>query len=113
MIIQAILVAGLALCLFYALLQRRKAPYVSLAIAAVSLCGIVFVLSPDWTNNIAHYVGVGRGADLVMYCWLVISFIVSINLQFKILSLQGLVTDLARELALRTPVHVPDDEKPG
>jgi hypothetical protein len=47
--------------------------------------------------------GVGRGADLVFYCWIVISLIVSVNLQFKILNLQEMTTELTRELALRAP----------
>jgi hypothetical protein len=38
-----------------------------------------------------------------LYCWLVISLIVSLNLQLKILRLQGLLTELAREVALQAP----------
>jgi hypothetical protein len=101
MIIQVVLVAGLLLCIGYAVMQRGKAPFVSLSIALVSICGIVFVLAPGLTDMVAKLAGVGRGADLVIYCWIVITFIILINLQFKILSLQGLVTELAREIALR------------
>ena len=108
MIIQVILIFGLLLCLIYAFLQRSKSRYVSSAIFLVSIAGIAFVLAPDLTNRIAHRVGVGRGADLVLYCWLMISLIVSINLQFKILSLQRLITELAREMTLRAPRTVPD-----
>jgi hypothetical protein len=74
-------------------------------ITIVSLIGIYLVLDPDRSNQLAHLVGVGRGADLIVYCWLVISLMVSVNLQFKILTLQGDITALARELALRAPLE--------
>lgn len=101
MIIQAILVAGLLACLFYAFLQRGKSRLVSAAIAATSLAGIYFVILPSHTQRLANLLGVGRGADLIFYCWIVITLVVSINLQFKILNLQSMITALTRELALQ------------
>ena len=111
MIIQFILCAGLGFALFYAYLQRRKSSLVSLAIVVVSAAGIVAVLLPSFSNAVAHAVGVGRGADLVFYCWIVITLLVSVNLQFKILQVQQNVTTLTRELALRAPV--PPNVQPG
>ena len=101
MIIQVLLTSGLALCLVYAFLQRRKSRLVSSSLAAVSLAGIYFVLEPDRASELAHLAGVGRGADLVLYCWVVISLVVSVNLQFKIMALRGDITELARALALQ------------
>ena len=101
MIIQAILIAGLLMCLGYAFMQRQKSRLVSLSLSGVSLAGIVFVMLPELSTRIAHIVGVGRGADLILYCWLVISLVVSVNLQLKILGLQRLITELAQEMALR------------
>lgn len=103
MIIQTILITGLLLCLTYAFLQRQKSRLVSLAISIVAVAGIYFVLFPQSTNELARIAGVGRGADLILYCWLVISLIVSVNLQFKILKLQGWLTELAREITLQNP----------
>lgn len=103
MIIQIILLFGLLLCLIYAFLQRNRSRYISLAMSGVAIGGICFVLAPELTTRIAHLVGVGRGADLILYCWLVISLIVSVSLQFKILGLQRLITELAREMTLRAP----------
>jgi hypothetical protein len=109
MIIQWILILGLLLCLFYAYLQRGKSRLVSLGISATSIAGIYFVLFPESTTDLARILGVGRGADLVLYCWIVISLVVSVNLQFKILNVQGMVTELTRELALRAPRQQEDD----
>ena|ERR1022692_4139241 len=101
MIIQVILILGLLFCLIYAFLQRQKSRLVSMLITLVGLAGIYFVLIPERATELAHLVGIGRGADLVLYCWLVISLIISLNLQFKIFWLQGLITDLAREISLQ------------
>jgi hypothetical protein len=109
MIIQVVLVLGLLSCLFYAFLQRGKSKLVSLAIAVTGMAGIYFVLFPSHTTQLAHLLGVGRGADLVLYCWIVITLVVSVNLQFKILGLQGMITELTRELALRAP-RVPEEK---
>jgi len=105
MIIQVILILGLLLCVGYSLLQRRKSRLISTSLMAVAGAGIVFVLFPELTNQLARWAGVGRGADLVLYCWIVISLIISINLQFKIVALQKHVTDLTRELSLKHPLR--------
>lgn len=101
MIIKVILIFGLTLVLLYALLQRSRSLYISIVMSLVSLAGMYFVWSPESANELAHSVGVGRGADLVIYCWLVISLIISMNLQFKILQLQSAITILVREVALQ------------
>jgi small membrane protein len=112
-IIQGLLIGGLLLCLLYALLQRQQARLLSQAIALVTLTGIYLVLFPEQTNALAHVVGVGRGADLVLYCWLVISLIISMHLQLQILQLQRLITELARELALQGARHSTDEGSTG
>jgi len=100
-IIQVLLIGGLLLCLLYAFMQNQKSRLLSKAISIIALTGIYLVLFPEHTNGLARFVGVGRGADLVLYCWLVISLIVSMHLQLQILQLQGLITELAREMALQ------------
>lgn len=102
--IKWILILGLLLSLAYAFLQRKKSRLVASGIAATSAAGMFFVAYPQYTSGLADLMGVGRGADLVFYCWIVISLFVSMNLQFKILNLQGAVTELTRELALRAPL---------
>ena len=100
MIIQTILTLGLLLCIVYAFLQRSKSRLVSNAILLVASVGIYFVVFPDQSNVIARFVGVGRGADLILYCWVVISLIISISLQIKLLSIYQIVTVLTREIAI-------------
>jgi hypothetical protein len=101
-IIKIVLLLGLTVALSYALLMRRASRFVAICLGGASIVGMYFVLLPERANSIAHVVGVGRGADLVLYCWLVISLIVSVSLQFRLLKQQEAITTLARELALRS-----------
>ncbi len=101
--IKLVLVFGLLLCLIYAFLQRRKSRTIAGGISLASCAGIWFVLVPAHTSILAEALGVGRGADLVIYFWIVISVFVLMSLQFKILGLQRDATELARELALQAP----------
>ena len=109
MIIQVILVGGLFLSLLYGIIQRQKSRLLSNAISLVSVIGMFFVAFPERTTQLAHFVGVGRGADLILYCWLVISIIVSMHLHLQILQLQEFITELARELALQTVRQRPSE----
>jgi hypothetical protein len=111
MMIQIILCTGLVACLVYAISQRPRAPILSLTIGLIAVAGMALVLAPDLSNRMAHAVGVGRGADLVLYCWVVISLIVSVNLQYRIRDLQAQVTGLARLLAIQSPVS--PEHRPG
>jgi hypothetical protein len=106
MIIKVLLLFGLAACLAYAVLQRHRSRLVSGALTVTSLIGAYFVLFPDHSSRVAQFVGVGRGTDLIVYCWILISLVISVNLQFRIVDLQVQLTELARELAIRS-AHPP------
>jgi hypothetical protein len=110
MIIQILLIFGLVLCLVYAQLQRGHSRLIAAVVSGAALAGIYFVLAPERTNQVARFVGVGRGADLLLYCWVVIGLAISVNLQFKLLKMQSMITALARELALRD-VRVPEQAR--
>ena len=75
MIIQYILTAGVCLCLLHAFNQIRLWP-VSLGIAMAAAFGLIIIWYPEVANSLAELVGVGRGADLLLYSWIVISMFV-------------------------------------
>jgi small membrane protein len=54
------------LCLTVARFRRSHQP-VSLVYAAAWLAGIVLLLQPDLSTTVARAIGIGRGADLVLY----------------------------------------------
>lgn len=65
-----------------------------------ALLAIIVVLFPNISNDIAHIVGVGRGADLLLYL-LTVSFIISnLNLYIKSKQDQRTTVELARKIAI-------------
>ena len=62
--------------------------------------GLYFVWFPTHATFLAEAVGVGRGVDLIIYVWVVISLLVVFNLHLKLRSQMELITGLAREIAI-------------
>ena len=102
--IKVILSAALLLCIAYAFLQRRKSRTVTTGITFVSLIGLWFVIVPSHATRLAEMLGVGRGADLALYFWIVINIFLLMSLQFKIFGLQRDITALTRHLAIQSIV---------
>lgn len=102
MIIQALLVVALALTALYALSQAHTPLLVRWSNVLASAAGIFFVLQPELTNRLAAMLGVGRGADLLLYCWVVVSLALFAHLQLSLLRSKERMTELARAIALAT-----------
>ena len=66
----------------------------------VVLAGIVAVLWPSLTTQVANAVGVGRGTDLVLYLLVTVFAYSSLATAQRIHRLQHDITVLTRELAL-------------
>jgi hypothetical protein len=62
--------------------------------------GAVAVVVPDTTDEVAHLVGVGRGADLVTYIAIVAVLFVLLHYYSKFVELQAKVTELTRQIAI-------------
>jgi len=103
MIIQVLLTLGLVVLIPYAYAQRATSHVIPVAMTTIGVVGLYFVWLPDHASDLAHLVGVGRGADLVLYCWIVISLIVALNLHIVARSNLRLITELARHIALSEP----------
>jgi hypothetical protein len=103
MIIQIILSAGLSACLFYVLSLGRSSRAMRAGLLAIVLIGYLFVWMPDLTTKIASLVGVGRGADLVMYVWIVLNLLLIIRLHVKLREQSEAMTQLARWITLHGP----------
>jgi small membrane protein len=100
MIAQAILSLLLCSVLIYAWAEYRRSPVVALMSLVASLVGLYFVWIPSHTTRVAEFIGIGRGADLIMYLWICISLIVLLNLHLKLRSQHEVITALARAIAL-------------
>ena len=101
MITQLLLTGGLLACLFYAMAMGRQARWLKFGIMFVVAAGVVCVWNPEVTNKVAHAAGIGRGADLLFYIWIVISFFVALRLHLHVRTQNENITLLARALALQ------------
>jgi len=100
MIARALLSLLLCCVLVYAWVEYRRSPVIALSSVVASLAGIYFVWVPSHSTLVAEFVGVGRGADLVLYLWVCISLIVLLNLHLKLRAQHELITKLARSIAM-------------
>jgi hypothetical protein len=107
MTIQLFLTALLAGIAFLVALQRTTSRLVRTIILAVVGAGAFFVWVPEQTSAIAEAVGVGRGADLVLYLWVVITLALFLVMYLKMIQMGRRITQLTRALAL-THVKEPD-----
>ncbi|GAB3266110.1 DUF2304 family protein [Nocardioides dilutus] len=103
MIIKVVLIAALAAAAFVLMRGRRTALSMlvrrGLALSAI-VVGIVAVLVPDALTEVAQAVGVGRGADLLLYLLCITFLFVSIGLYMRLTEMHDRYVELARRLAL-------------
>jgi hypothetical protein len=98
--IQVILVAVLVAIggvYLTALASRLVARITTILVVAL---GIGFVLNPDLTTRIARAVGVGRGADLLLYLLCVAVFGTFLRFFRRERELERKLTELARSVAI-------------
>ena len=116
MIIRILLLSALALLGWRVFLKRTRLPVHIIVVFTLLALAAAAVLFPDATNEIAHVVGVGRGADLIMYLLHVGLLFVIIHYYTKFVELQQQITHLVREIALlrsqldRLPAAPPEEE---
>ena len=103
MTIQIFLTVLLAAVAAMVALQRATSRWLRLAVLSVVLLGLYFVWVPEQTTRLAEALGVGRGADLVLYLWVVITLALIVFLYLKIVQLSRKLTELTRAQALSRP----------
>lgn len=71
--------------------------------------GVIGVtIFPNVTNKIADFVGIGRGADLVIYCSIIVLFYLFFRILVRVHQLNRTVTRLIRKNAVE---HTVDNRK--
>lgn len=100
MIAQLFLLAILAGLFAYALTQRRRSKPLASTIIAASLIGGTLVLYPDMANAIARSVGIGRGADLITYVFILVTLATIFNIHLRLRSDHEALTQALREIAI-------------
>ena|ERR1700733_4962896 len=98
-------------CLLFILISYlrkfQKPALDKLFIGLLLLAGIFFVVYPEVTNQLAHYLGIGRGADLIFYLAILGFSYVTILLYAKIKKLEEQLAKMIRKHSLES-IKLPD-----
>lgn len=107
MIIKSLLTLGLLACLLYFYVNRAQLRVLAVFVLMMIMAGVYLVWVPEHTTALAHMLGVGRGADLLLYGWVVVTFAVILMLHVRERRTMALITDIVRAMAVNNP-KLPD-----
>ena len=108
--IQVLLITGVLVIFLYYMFRVRNAFFDLLVLALFSGLAVFFILFPDKTNDIARFMGVGRGADLLFYICILFFLFIILKLFARIRRLEKTLTDLVRRQAQGDALFM-DDKK--
>jgi hypothetical protein len=103
MVIQLILIAAILYVLISFLSSRNSShtqAWKKIALMIIGLTAIVLILSPNLLDGIAHLLGVGRGADLLLYVLTVAFVFQQLSNYIKTKEEQKKIVILARKIAI-------------
>ena len=112
MIAQLVLSILLGCVLVYAWAQYKRSPLVAGASMIAGAAGLYLVWTPEQSTAVAEFIGIGRGADLILYLWVCISLNMLLSLHLKLRIQHETLTKLARAMALNNALspeeHLPE-----
>jgi hypothetical protein len=108
MMIQFFLSVLLAVTAVLVGIQRTTSRLLRAIVLLVITFGAFLVWFPGVTDRFAELFGVGRGADLVLYLWVVITLALIVFLYLKVAALSRRLTRLTRAVALGDPRGEPE-----
>ena len=97
--IQLLLISGVVIIFAYYISRFRNALVDLITLFLFAGLGIFFILFPEYTNKIAHKLGVGRGADLLFYSCILFFLFIILKLFARIRRLEDKMTELVRQQA--------------
>ena len=101
---QVLLIAALILFVIY--IYRLRTDFLDrLVYLACAAVGIVLVIDPMVSTQIANLLGIGRGADLLFYLFIVASLFYAVATRSRIRRMEKQITTLVRQNALDHPIE--------
>lgn len=103
MIIRIIIIATAFSVLIYSLWGRKThigRAWKKIGLLLLVIAMVVAVLFPSSTNSIAHFVGVGRGADLLLYLLTLAFIMFALNVYVRDQDDRDALHRLARKVAI-------------
>lgn len=99
-IIQIVLTICIALIAVYMYLRLRSTLFDVILILLFFGVGVFFVLFPETTNDIAKFVGVSKGANLLLYSAIMFLFFLILKLYSRLRRVEQKFTELVRNKSL-------------
>lgn len=101
--IQITLIVALLFVLVYLVRSKPNAKQLALGrlvIILAVLAGVVVVIAPGLLTNLAHFLGIGRGTDLLVYVLIIAFLINAVSNYKKNVEISRKITKLARAVSL-------------
>ena len=104
----AFVVLGISFVITLTLTVRRRiAPRVGFGWGLLWIAAAIAIARPSITAAIAHFLGIGRGADLVLYIAILAMVFGFFAVYVRLRRIESELTKVVRELAIRSA----DDDK--
>ena len=104
-LIKIILLLSLGSTFFLYICFLRSTTLDRLAVLAIFFAGVLGITFPQLTTYFAKIFGVGRGADLIFYLFIVFALFIFVLLYSEVMRLSRQQTELAPYIALRNARH--------
>lgn len=98
--IQFLLIFSALTGLFFYFNRLRTRLWDRVLLTGLALAAVVLVAKPDWATELAHFLGVGRGTDLVMYLGLSGLAFLWLGLYSRQREMDVRLTELVRRMAI-------------
>lgn len=95
------LLAAMVLATAVQIARRRLAPRLGIGWLALWIGAFASIADPELLVRIAHYLGIGRGADLVLYLSVIFSFTAFFITYLRFRRVDEQLTKIVRHIAIR------------
>lgn len=89
--------------------RRRLAPRAAIAWMTLWGAAAIAIANPELLVVVARFVGIGRGADLVLYLSIIFVFVAVFLIYLRFKRVDEQITQLTRRIAILSAEH--DDER--
>ncbi len=73
--------------------------------------GLVLVIHPDLSTQVANRIGIGRGTDLLLYVFILFSLFNFVGVSSALKKIERQLTELVRSQALQNPQYGNDSQQ--
>lgn len=101
---QVVLIAALILFVIY--IYRLRTDFLDrLVYLACAGIGMALVIDPQFSTQIANLLGIGRGADLLFYLFIIASLFYAVASRSRMRRMEKQITILVRQNAIDHPIE--------